>query len=299
MLSAPPSLSPADRFRALSPGPALAAGSAGVAGALTAGAGWGEPGPWLAGAAGALLCAAGSAFGTFFAEATAARTSPEWGRREPSRGPWRLGWSLLLLGAALPALLGREAALLGLATALAWVLLAAVTRPVWGVGFANAGAAHALTLLLGMAAGPYGPARFWPLALPVLAYAMGWEVLRCARQPGAPRTTALVALAHLAGAVALLLYQGAAGYFLWPEAFPFLVLLFVVAFPRFVRAVMVVGLPPVAEAVQYGLIGQVLLLAFLAAGHAGLPAGLLLTGAAIGEYWVLRRSPVPLVLAPR
>jgi hypothetical protein len=281
------------------PAQSVIAGAAAVSGALIAGGGWREPRVWAMGLAGALLCGAGHAFAAFFAEAVAARHSPDWGRAEPDRLPWRLGWALLLCGCALPAAAGREAAMLALAAALAWVLLATVTRPLWGIGFANAGAAHALTLIAGMAAGPYGAERFWPLALPLTAYVMGWEVLRCARQPGAPRTTAVVALGHLAGAVALLLYQGVAGYFLWPQALPFLILLLAAAFPRFVRAVMLVGLSPVAEAVRFGLLGQGLLLAVMVAGHAELFGALLITALASGAYWIQQRYPVPLVLAPR
>lgn len=280
------------------PGVALSGSALTLAGGLISGGSLHDWSLYPAIAGAALLFAAGACFESFFQNARPdQREAIE--KDEEIRTAWRFGWLTLIAGAALPALAGRNPALFAVGIALMVVLYASVTRTLWGPGFFTYGGARALALLLGVSAVPMGLERYWNTALPVLVYAAGWEVLRSARQPGAPRSTALVALAHLAGGVSLALYQGAWTTFHWLDALPFVLLLMAAAFPRFVSAVMLVGPTPVLQAVQYGLLGEVLLGAMLAAGHNSLLAGLVVAALAGGVYLALERWPVPLVLEPR
>jgi hypothetical protein len=280
------------------PGVAVSGGALTLAGGLISGGNLHDWGLYPAMAGAALIFGAGACFESFFQLARPGRREAI-ENDEEIRTAWRFGWMTLITGAALAALAGRNPALFGVGIALLVVLYASVTRPLWGPGFFTYGGARALAVLLGISAVPMGLERYWNTALPVLIYATGWEVLRSARQPGAPRTTALVALAHLAGGVSLALYQGAWTTFHWLDAMPFLFLLLAAAFPRFVSAVMLVGPAPVLQAVQYGLLGEVLLGAMLAAGHNSLLSGLVVSAMAGGVYLALERWPVPLVLEPR
>lgn len=282
----------------LSPPLALSGGALALAGALLAGAGFRDWRLYPVVVGAVLLHAAGSAFTRFFSTAQP-QPGPERRLSDEAQTAWKLGWMTLVPGAALPALAGRSASLAAIGVALLLVLYASVTRTSWGPGFATFGAARGLTLVLGMTVAASGVQNYWNVALPVLLYAMGWDVLRSARQPGAPGSTALVALAHLVGAVSLALYQAAWAYFHWIDAFVLLILLLAVAFPRFVSAVMLIGTPPVFQAVQFGLLGEVLLVAALAAGYNDLLPGLAVAAAALPLYQTLGRWPVPLVLQPR
>jgi hypothetical protein len=298
MRSSPPSN--ADLLALLRPAVALSAAGEIMAGAFIGGATLTDWRLYLLSASGGLLFAAGTAFQFFFEHAKpvvpgVTREAP----RPELPLAWRAGLAALLLGVLLAAPALQFSAAAAVVTALLLVVHAAVTRTVWGAGFATAGAARGMNLILGMTAMTAGLERHWKVALPVMVYAMGWEVLRSARQPGAPSSTALVALLHLVGAVALALFQANTGPFYWQDALPFLLLLIVLAFPRFVRAVMMVGSAPVAEAVQYGLMGLLLLEATLAAGYSGLLHGLLVAALLAPLYYLLRRWPVPLVLTPR
>lgn len=287
-----------DQTGLLSPPLALSGGALALAGALLAGAPLTDWRLYPVAVGAMLLHAAGHAFTRFFATA---RPQPGPDRRLPDEAQqaWKLGWLTLLPGAALPALGGRAAWLAAIGVALLLVLYASATRTEWGLGFANFGAARALTLVLGLCLAESGLERYWNVALPVLVWAMGWDVLRSARQPGAPRTTGFVALAHLVGAVSLALYQAAWSYFHWTDAFVPLILLLAVAFPRFVSAVMLIGAPPVLQAVQYGLIGEVLLAAVLVAGYNNLLPGLAVAALVLPLFKLLERWPVALVMDPR
>lgn len=283
------------------PGLALSGGALTLSGALLSGGTLRDWGIYPVVIGSTLLFAAGAAFTRFF---ETARPEPCDPRRpvetsEETATAWRGGWMALLPGAALPTLGGRNAALIAVAMALLLVLYASVTRNTWGPGFFTFGAARALALLLGEAVVPMALERFWNVSLSILIYSVGWEVLRCSRQPGAPRSTALVALAHLTFGVSLAMYQGAWTTFHWAEALPLLIVLFLVSFPRFVAAVMLVGLPPVRAAVQFGLIGELLLGAIIVAGYRALLPALVLCAAALLLYQTLERWPVPLVMQPR
>lgn len=283
------------------PGLALSGGALTLCGALLAGGSFRDWGLYPAVIGSVLLFAAGSAFTHFFETARPEPRDP----REPLQTSeetgtaWRFGWLALIPGAALPALGGRYAALISVGIALLLVLYASQFRTVWGPGFFTFGAARALALLLGQAVVPMALERFWNVSLPILVYAVGWEVLRCSRQPGAPRSTALVALAHLTFGVSLALYQGAWTTFHWPEALPLLVVLFLVSFPRFVGAVMLVGLAPAQLAIQYGLLGELLLGAVVVAGYNSLLPALAVCAVGLVLFQTLERWPVPLVTQPR
>ena len=258
--------------------------------------------PYLLALASALLFAAGSTFTYYFERAAApSRQGRRPGESEgvPSGAAWRVGWGLLLVGAALPAFAGTRAALAGIGVTLLVVVYAAVTHSAWGTGFLTFGAARGVNFLLGLSADPNGVSHFGLTALAVAVYATGWAVLRNSRQPGAPPTTAFVALVHLVGGVAVVLYQGLRGPFYWIDALPFLLVLLSLTFPRFVSAVMEGRTPKVAEAVQYGLLGLALLEATLAAGYAGVLAGALVAALCVPLYLALRRWPIPLVIEPR
>lgn len=271
----------------------VAAAAECLAGAFLAGASVWEPLPYVLAAASALLFAAGSAFGDHFERATAAR-NPDRRPDGPDDGAaaWRQGWVLLLLGAALPVLGGRNSVVAAVGVALLVILYYGVTRTVWGVGYATAGAARALNLILGLTAHEFGVNRFYGAGLGIFLYTVGWEVFRTTGRRDSPPTTPFVALLHLAGGVAALLYFAAGNQFYWVDALVFVIPGLGLAFPWFVNTVMDPRPGNVAAGVQFGFLGLSLLEAGLAAGLAGLPSALLVGALCLALFFTLRRWPI-------
>jgi 4-hydroxybenzoate polyprenyltransferase len=274
---------------------AAAEGLAGAVLCLGTPVGWK---PYLLALASALLFGAGSLFSHNFDRPVDAVHRPERplpaGRLDAGL-VWRLALTMLVAGAALPGLLGRAPALAAVGVALLVALYAALGKSLWGVGFAILGAARGLNLLLGLTADPLAMHHYVAAAVPVALYAAGWAVLRASRQPGAPPSTGLVALLHLAAGTALCLYQSY--YRLDPV--PFFLVLLGLTFPRFVRAMLDPRRPQVLEAVQYGFIGLTLLEATLVAGQVGVLAAACVALACLPLYAALRKWPILLLTDPR
>jgi 4-hydroxybenzoate polyprenyltransferase len=291
-----------DLVTALQPPLLLSVAAECLAGALLTGYSLASYQPWLLAAAAALIFGAGAAHGAYFdrhlaeepapeARASARQVDPEW--------LWRWGLAAVAAAVLLALLAGRREALAAVAVATVVLLHASVTRGVWGLGFLTTGLAHAGVFLMGLSADEHGIARHAAAALPVLAYAVGWAVLRASRQPGAPPSTPFVALLHLLAGVALLIYQTSAQVYYPLDAVVFMLPLLPLVLPRLVRVMADPRRPAAVEAVQYTFVGLTLLEASLAAGYAGLAAGLVVTAVGLGVFLALRRWPVRLVTWPR
>jgi 4-hydroxybenzoate polyprenyltransferase len=278
----------------------LSAAVEAVAGAYLAGAPFIGAEPLGVAIASALLFTAGNAFAYYFA-----RVAPSAGRQEAEPGgiatanAWRLGWITLLLGAALPALFGQMAVLMSIGVALLLVLNAAATREVWGAGFLTMGAARGLNLLLGIAVRHEMLGRYAGAVIPVILLVVGWELMRHSRQPGAPPTTTFFSLAHVAAAIAVLLYLSSSQFNYRLDALPFLIATVALGLPRFIVASQDPRRPAAAAAVQFGFLALTMLAATLAAGYAGLRAGVLIVLLGTTVYQALKAWPIPLVTEPR
>src|SRR5579885_3506770 len=106
------------------PGVALSGAAVTLAGGLLAGGGLREWALYPALIGAALLFAAGSCFECFFGRARPAGGDAPEGDEEVGTA-WRFGWLTLIPGVALPALAGRNAALISVGIALLVVLYAA------------------------------------------------------------------------------------------------------------------------------------------------------------------------------
>jgi UbiA prenyltransferase family protein len=295
-------LNPHDLLALVNPPLVVSAAAECLAGAYLGGPFWLSAPPYVLALASAFLFAAGSVFGHYFdrtADAARYPDRPLASRRTEAGTAWKLGWTLLVTGAVLASLSGRNGALAGIGVAVAVVLYAAGTKAVWGAGFLTLAAARGLNLVLGLTASELGVLHFAPLAVPVMLYALGWSLLRASRQPGAPPTTGFVGLLHLGGAVTVHLYQAGNTFYQWRDALLFLLVFLAITFPRFVRAVMEPRRGFVLEAVQYGFIGLTLLEATLVAGQSGALAGLLIALFCIPLYTALRKWPISLVTERR
>jgi hypothetical protein len=273
-----------------------------LAGAYLAGLSFNSLAPYVLAVASSLIFAAGGLFAGYFERAALAAREPQHQAlecRTLAEVAWKLGWALLLVGAALPALFGRATMLASVILALLVVVYAAVTREIWGLGFLTTGAARGANLLLGISANAEAIGQFAPAALPVGLLAVTLAVTRHARQPGAPPTTGFVALVHGAAAVAVLCYLAANTFFYRVDALPFLFAAIVFALPRLVKAVQDPGRLPAVEALQFGTLSLTLLAATLAAGYAGVQAGVLIALFCVPLYAALRYWPVSLVTSPR
>lgn len=266
-----------------------------------------DPRPYVAAVGSMLLFAAGPAFSRYFERAAAESRdqrlppapNPEPSPGLPARTLWTRAWVLLLVGAVLPAVGGRDAALSAVAVALALVLNAALGRSAWGVGFLLTGAARGMNLVMGLAVADAWTAPTLIAALPVALYGVGWAVLRASRQPGAPPTTGFVAMLHLVAAVSVLFYLAISRFAYRLDSLFFLLAFVGLTFPRFVSAVAEPRRPHVLEAVQFGLLGLGLMEAALASGYSSFLAGVPPAAVCLCVYFALRRWPVPLVLDPR
>jgi 4-hydroxybenzoate polyprenyltransferase len=280
----------------------IAAAAECLAGACLAGASLRGPVPYLLALASALMFGAGAIFGHYFDAAADAREHPQRplpSGRVPPAAAWLWGWALLAPGAALPGIAaGRDAALFGVMTAVLVVLYPALTRGQWGAGFLTLGLARAANLLLGITAGEFGIARFWPAAIPVALYGIGWAVLRASRQRGAPPGTGFVGLLHLAAALSALLYLSATRFPYRIDSLSFLIGLLALTLPRFVNAVLDGRRPQVLEAVQFGFLGLTLLEAALAAGYSGFAAGALVAVFCLPVLAALKRWRISLAKDP-
>jgi 4-hydroxybenzoate polyprenyltransferase len=271
----------------------ISAAAEALAGAFLAGVSFLSPLPYLLAAASALLFGAGCAFGDHFDRA-ARNARPQTDSPDDGASSWRLGWALLLLGGLLPVLGGRNSAATAVGVALLVILYYAVTRSVWGVGYATMGAARALNLLLGMTAHEFGLRNFAGAGLGIFLYTVGWEVFRTTGRRDAPPTTPFVALLHLGAGVAALLHFASSNQFYWIDALVFLVPALALSFPWFVNTVMDPRPGNVAAGVQWGFLSLTLLEAALAAGLSGIHSGILLAALAAALYLTLRREPISL-----
>jgi 4-hydroxybenzoate polyprenyltransferase len=277
----------------------LSAAVEAVAGVYLAGAPFVGAEPLGVALASALLFTAGNAFSYYFARVgPTARESAEPGG-VATAAAWRLGWITLLLGAALPALFGQMAVLMSIGVALLLVLHAAVTREVWGAGFLTMGAARGLNLLLGIAVRHEMLGRYAGAAIPVILLVVGWELMRHSRQPGAPPTTTFFSLAHVAAAIAVLLYHATSQFNYRLDALPFLFATVALGLPRFIIASQDPRRPAAAAAVQFGFLALTMLAATLAAGYGGIRAGILIVLLGTTVYQALKAWPIPLVTEPR
>jgi len=302
MSQSPPPASRPEYLTYLSPPLIFAAAVEAIAGAYVAGEPFVAVRTFLLGAAAALLYTAGNAFAEYFRRVAAQNRLPSVspGERQPSVPVlWRWGWLCLFAGATLPAVAGKMALLIAIGIALCLVLHAAVTQEIWGLSFLTWGTARGLTLLLGIAARHEVFGRYAPAALPVLLLAVGLAIMRHSRQPGAPPTTGFMSLVHVAAAMTVLLYLAVNSFNYRLDALPFLFLTLALALPRFVIAIQDPRRPAAVEALQYGFMALTAMEATLAAGYAGIRAGVLVTLLGVVVYRLLRRWPLKLVTEPR
>jgi 4-hydroxybenzoate polyprenyltransferase len=301
MSQSPPPVKRRDLTTLLNPPLLVAAAVEAIAGAYLAGEPFVGLRPFLLGGAAALLFAAGSAFTEYFHRLSKPGPAPGGAPEGEPATPllWRVGWLCLLAGAALPALVGKTALLIGIGAALCLVLFAAVTQEIWGLGFLTWGAAHGLTLLLGISARSEVFSRYAPAALPVLLLAVGLAIMRHSRQPGAPGTTGFMSLVHVTAAMTVLLYLAANSFNYRVDALPFLFLTLALALPRLVMAIQDPRRPAAVVALQYGFMALAVTDATLAAGYAGIRAGVLVGLLALVVFRLLRSWPLELVTEPR
>jgi hypothetical protein len=303
-VSEPTPAAPQSRLALVQPPLMISAAGESFAGALLALGALLDYRAFLAAFASALLFGGGAAFTAYFRlttqpEATRARTPlSRLDAADLTLTRW-LGWGLLLPGLLLAAAAGQQALVMATGVAVALMLYAAVTKPVWGIAFLNIAAARGLNFLLGISVLEGAVFRHGALALPIVFYAAGWAVLRASRQPGTPPTTGFIALLHLTGAVGILMYQAVNSFFRWTDALAFLVLFLGLTFPRFVRGTMEPRRAFVFEAVQYGFVGITLLAATLAAGQHGVYFGLVTAAFGLPVYAALHRWPISLIIQPR
>lgn len=286
----------------LNPPLILSVSAESLSGAFVAGGSPTAPAPYLLAAASALIFASGGVFAAYFDRAAVLARNPA-ARPLDDETPvgiaWRIGWCLLLAGAALPALLGRTSALAAVAVALLVALHAAVTREVWGAGFLTLGAARGGNFILGLTANPEVTSRYWVAALPVALFVIALAIIQHSRQPGAPPTTGFMALVHGVAALAVLLYLSAGAFFYPVDALPFLFAALALTLPRLVKLIQDPRRPPAVEALHFGFLALTLCEACLAAGYAGVSAGILVALFCAPLYTTLRSWPVALVTQPR
>jgi hypothetical protein len=286
----------------LNPPLILAAAAEALAGAYVAGLEFSAPAPYVLAAAAALLFAAGGVFSAYFDRIAASARNPFATRPEgetPVGVLWRVGWTALLLGTALPALVGRPSVLAAIGVALLVVLYAAVTREIWGAGFLTQGAARGANFTMGLTAYPEVVGQLGAAAIPVALFAVALAVARHSRQPGAPPTTSFVAVVHAVAALSVLLFLGAGEFYYRLDALPFLFGTLVLTLPRLVKLVQDPRRPAAVEALQYGFLALTVGEATLAAGYAGFRAGFLVVLFCVPLVLALKRWPVRLVVTPR
>jgi len=280
----------------------LSAAAEAIAGAYITGASPMTPAPYVLGIASALIFASGGVFAAYYDRAAALARNPT-ARPSDAETPvgmtWKVAWALLLLGVGLPSLLGRNSALAAVAVALLVVLHVAVTREIWGAGFLTLGAARGGSLLLGLTVNAEVVSRYWVAALPVTVFVIALALIQHSRQPGAPPTTGFMALVHGVAAVAVLLYLSAGAFFYPVDALPFLFAALAVTLPRLVKLIQDPGRPAALEALNFGFLALTLCEACLAAGYAGVSAGVLVALFGVPLYAALRTWPVTLVIQPR
>lgn len=291
-----------DLLTLLPPPLLLSVAAEALAGALLTGYSPASYQPWLLALAAVLIFAAGAAHSAYYDRHLDAEHAPERAlpaERLDAEWVWRGGLIAVAVAILLALAVGRREALAAAGVATVVLLHASVTKGIWGVNFFTTGLARAAVFILGLSADQHGIARHGGAALPVLAFAVGWAVLRASRQPGAPPTTTFIAVLHLLAGVALLIYQVAAKVYYQVDALIFMLPVLPLVLPRLVSVLADPRRPVAAEAVQYTFVGLTLVEASLAAGYGGMLSGFVVAAFGVGVFLALRRWPVALITWPR